>query len=430
MPESADLLAAVAAAPADDQPRLIYADWLDDRGEPDHATFVRDQIRLAQVPSWDPLAVRARHQRKETLGIGRPFYGTLPELPLFLKWHPEKAFRRGFGTGVVVNQLSGLIEAGPHLFDLAPVDELWLGAASLDEWRSVARSPWLKNIRKVHLHFSQGLHEPIRCLAESPYSGNIDEIWFDTLATPAAGAVIEILAASPLARQLTGLHMRLVHTPSLPEVIAALAVGRFEKLERFSMVQAGLGYEIAYDLPNLPFLSRLKNLDLSQNQIEDAIDVNMQYIPFDQLQSVAFNSCSLNSDSYFELAEGSWLKNVKQIQLNDNFIMDSGIDDSTINSRFPNLESLHMSGNQFNSYGLSNITYYNWWSHYVEIDWSNNTASDVTAEVLINSRPNPNLFALVLSPQDIGIECKRRLESHFGDRLVWAADDAATGLAR
>src|SRR6187455_3346094 len=121
MTESADLLAAIAAAPVDDLPRLVFADWLDDRGEPAYAQFIRDQIRLAQVPQWDPLAVRARHQLKDSLGIGRPFFGTLPQLPIFLKWHPEKAFRRGFGSGVIVHQLSGLLEAGPQLFDLAPV---------------------------------------------------------------------------------------------------------------------------------------------------------------------------------------------------------------------------------------------------------------------------------------------------------------------
>jgi uncharacterized protein (TIGR02996 family) len=42
------LLAAVRAAPDDDLPRLVAADWLDERGEPDRAEFVRLQVEAAR----------------------------------------------------------------------------------------------------------------------------------------------------------------------------------------------------------------------------------------------------------------------------------------------------------------------------------------------------------------------------------------------
>jgi len=40
-------LRAIAAAPADDAPRLAYADWLDERGDP-RAAFVRAEVALAR----------------------------------------------------------------------------------------------------------------------------------------------------------------------------------------------------------------------------------------------------------------------------------------------------------------------------------------------------------------------------------------------
>ena len=46
-------LAAVCAAPADDTPRLVYADWLDDHDHPDRAEFIRVQIRLDRAKSPD-----------------------------------------------------------------------------------------------------------------------------------------------------------------------------------------------------------------------------------------------------------------------------------------------------------------------------------------------------------------------------------------
>lgn len=46
----ADFLRAILAAPDDDAPRLIYADWLDENGKPERAEFIRVQCQLAR---WD-----------------------------------------------------------------------------------------------------------------------------------------------------------------------------------------------------------------------------------------------------------------------------------------------------------------------------------------------------------------------------------------
>lgn len=49
------LLRAVIDAPADDLPRLIYADWLDENGDPSRAEFIRVQVELAGADdSWTP----------------------------------------------------------------------------------------------------------------------------------------------------------------------------------------------------------------------------------------------------------------------------------------------------------------------------------------------------------------------------------------
>ncbi len=45
-------LNAINADPDDDVPRLIYADWLDDQGEPERAEFIRIQCRAATLP-WE-----------------------------------------------------------------------------------------------------------------------------------------------------------------------------------------------------------------------------------------------------------------------------------------------------------------------------------------------------------------------------------------
>jgi uncharacterized protein (TIGR02996 family) len=48
-PDWESLLRAVVAAPADDVPRLVAADWLDEHGQPERAEFIRVQVELARL---------------------------------------------------------------------------------------------------------------------------------------------------------------------------------------------------------------------------------------------------------------------------------------------------------------------------------------------------------------------------------------------
>ncbi len=49
MTDRAALLRSILAAPDDDAPRLVYADWLDENGEPERAEFIRVQCELARL---------------------------------------------------------------------------------------------------------------------------------------------------------------------------------------------------------------------------------------------------------------------------------------------------------------------------------------------------------------------------------------------
>lgn len=51
----ADFMRTIIASPADDAPRLVYADWLEEHGgEPERAEFIRLQIRIAHTPEFLP----------------------------------------------------------------------------------------------------------------------------------------------------------------------------------------------------------------------------------------------------------------------------------------------------------------------------------------------------------------------------------------
>jgi uncharacterized protein (TIGR02996 family) len=103
-------LQAILENPDDDTPRLIYADYLDEHGDPDRAEFIRVQVALATLPPDDSrrgqLGDRERQllveHREEWLGPLRPLLS-------------GRAFRRGFLDAITVPAATYLRHATiPH----------------------------------------------------------------------------------------------------------------------------------------------------------------------------------------------------------------------------------------------------------------------------------------------------------------------------
>src|SRR5262245_59570255 len=67
MSDEKALLAVIWEHPHEDTPRLIYADWLDEHGQPERAEFIRVQIELAKVNRWDDAPEPALKQREKEL---------------------------------------------------------------------------------------------------------------------------------------------------------------------------------------------------------------------------------------------------------------------------------------------------------------------------------------------------------------------------
>src|SRR4051794_30439631 len=107
--------------PEDDAPRLVYADWLDDHGQPERAEFIRLQCRLASLPDRDPQGPALRQREGELLQANRDQWTA--GLKGLVR---DCRFERGFVCWV---ETSGeqFIEHGGRLLDLAPIRSVRLG---------------------------------------------------------------------------------------------------------------------------------------------------------------------------------------------------------------------------------------------------------------------------------------------------------------
>src|SRR5262249_53807530 len=89
------LLRAVLAAPDDDAPRLVYADWLEERGDPARAAFIRVQVELTHPPIDYSKRFRLVQTERTLLPANRAAWTAW--LPA---WAEAREFRRGFLEGI------------------------------------------------------------------------------------------------------------------------------------------------------------------------------------------------------------------------------------------------------------------------------------------------------------------------------------------
>jgi uncharacterized protein (TIGR02996 family) len=62
------LLQAIIGSPHDDGLRLVYADFLEENGQPDRAAFIRVQIELANLPQADERRASLEAKERELPG--------------------------------------------------------------------------------------------------------------------------------------------------------------------------------------------------------------------------------------------------------------------------------------------------------------------------------------------------------------------------
>jgi uncharacterized protein (TIGR02996 family) len=110
MSDEAALLAAILAHPDEDTPRLMYADWLDEHGQPERAEFIRLQCAPDADEAAEERAAELEERNRAKWLVGLP---TFPGA----RWE----FRRGF----------------PEYLDVPA--ELFL-----DRYDAFTRVPWLR----------------------------------------------------------------------------------------------------------------------------------------------------------------------------------------------------------------------------------------------------------------------------------------------
>jgi len=139
-------LADILAHPDDDTPRLVYADWLDDNGDPDRAEFIRVSIerhRLAEDAARHQLLdariveLLARHEARWTL-------------PLVERGAEMFGWRRGF-VERIDSEIGPFLNAQAELFRLTPIRHVAILGPRLErhQVQALIDSPHLGGLERL-----------------------------------------------------------------------------------------------------------------------------------------------------------------------------------------------------------------------------------------------------------------------------------------
>jgi uncharacterized protein (TIGR02996 family) len=184
------LFRAICEQPWEDTPRLIYADWLEENGQPDRAAFIRFQCRFPTDNQFGP------DQFAECLPRWRAELGQFRGVDWL-----DTQFERGFVGWVTFRSPNKFREHAESVFAAAPVDFVCVKSVHERTARHVLRSPLLARIKKLTLNGNLTA-KVMREVAGCAYLARLDAMWLCDGMTDEGAA---LLAAAPHLGRLTDL---------------------------------------------------------------------------------------------------------------------------------------------------------------------------------------------------------------------------------
>lgn len=190
---------AILADPDNDDPRLVYADWCEEQGDLDRATFIRTQVERAKLSRWDARQIELQlREIRLVRQHGATWLSEAPDLAA-VTW---TGFDGGFVSRARVTSFAALRSlATDYATPLSHVELPWPKTADEGE-----RAPTISTLRHLRINATVYGDEPSR------------------------------LMHSPLLETLTELAL-LDHDGEEDSIAKLLRVGRLDRLQRLVVAQ-------------------------------------------------------------------------------------------------------------------------------------------------------------------------------------------------
>jgi uncharacterized protein (TIGR02996 family) len=427
MNEHEGFLHEVQTRPDDDAPRLVYADWLEENGQPERAEFIRVQIELARMTQWDrrrqPLTRReyelfARHGNR----------WSAPLIGHVMRWQ----YRRGFVEQVKasVAQLRGSAEILSASFPVRDLHVKYPEQNELPELAAVLNS--IGHIERLDLSHGRIGDEGLQVLLDSPAAPGLHSLklpWCEL-----TDDALRLLAGT---KQLPALaEIDLSGNKALTEAAIAnfLATCELPKLSRIDWEYH------AYDwsdrklaaLGGSPLLPRLKVLTGTTYQPKTPDAAVTALLAQGRLDSVEhFRVRGVTLKDVEKLANNPSLRRVRCLDLSESAFGTDGVTALLASPLADSLEELRLRTCHIDSRGSRALARSERLAHLVYLDLANNSIGDGACRALADAQGLPNLQGLNLSETDLRTKGARALvNSPLANRLGYLNVEITPDLGR
>jgi uncharacterized protein (TIGR02996 family) len=401
MTDAQALLLAVCADPDNIGLRLVYADFLEERGDP-RADFIRVQCELANLDEDEGEDRRTALEEQELALLNRHGSAWVNELELGRQFCK---FRRGFvefstmGAAEFLASAERLLSATPlcELYlthvgsevdalaaspQLARLARLWVGVINDTETATLCASPHLSNLKALTLAGGHLGLDGMRALLASPALEGLHELRLQTSERMGAtelelfaqdsrmselrvlrlhfmqlgAAGVQALAAS---RRLVRLHTLELKSCAVSDAgIDSLARSHFLPcLIHLHLSNNNIGSGALHALANTPRPSRLQTLDLSGNTIGIAGVRALAGSPhLAGLRQLSLRSCRLSTAAVKVLAS-SFGDSLRSLTLGRNPIGHEGAEHLAQAPRLAGLRELEVSGCGLTAWSVKALTW-------------------------------------------------------------------------
>ena len=461
-----DLLAAIRAAPEDEPPRVIYADWLlsqQAQSDQDRGELIQLQCALATALSSERRrAVRAR-ERELLAAQPPPSFGEGVRLELvwsrgFLeRCHGDLAdFAR---NAVDVFQLAPLLtileldlETLPNqslLYRLSTIEQLGqireltvapragttvIGA--IGDGLLVALVGSLASLRRLRMTALGVGERGVASLVSGRGCAQLATL--DLTGNAIGSAAVQALAGSaqlqPAVLRLASCELSrasveaLAKAPWLAELeeldlggnqlrdpgALALAQVPFSRLRRLALASCGIGRDGARALLRSPHLARLRQLRLHENALGDAGALALARSRMRSIEDLDLQACAIGDDGVIELAGSPNVRAARRWRLGKNPIGDAGARAIAESAHARGLTSLDLARCRVGDAGAIALAANA--SASLELALAQNPIGDAGAAALVESP----VRAVTLSAEPLSAPMRDRVRERFGDAALSA----------
>jgi uncharacterized protein (TIGR02996 family) len=430
-------LQAIIEDPEDDAPRLVYADWLEEHGDP-RAEFIRVQCELASLGEDDDRRPALIGREQELLAKHDKAW--LGKLKFLVKEHE---YRRGFVEWVSLPGREFLTRA-EKLFGLAPIRALRLTHLGMGKFPAdqLAATAQLARLDALELAGVAG-DERIATILRSPHLKGITRLQLDevrcgdrTLEALWAGALPRLTALELIGDELSA-STDLLCNPKVP-------------LSEYSIksMSGVLNRDGVMALARAKNLAGLTLLDLrnSSAQVPGATAIASSKV-LTKLQVLGLKGCAIGVHGMQALAKSSNLAGLTTLDVATNKFGVNGLR-AIVSAKFEKLTSLNLANNDLDDRCVPLLRQWSGLARLRHLNLADNKMSDTamaellsapelarlrhldlevqsgivlgpkTAELLLNAPHFAGLQSLKLG-YDGGLSgFKKKLQARFGKRVI------------